>query len=266
MISLFQSIHPILQAVIAATFAWAVTAVGATSVFLTREFNRKLFDALMGFAAGIMLAVCFWSLLEPAVQMSGGKVWPALIGLVSGGAAFWSIDKILPHLHSGFPLEEAEGVRSSLHRSILLVLAITLHNIPEGLAIGVAFGAAAAGLPSTTLMHALALAVGVAIQDLPEGLAVALPLRREGMSRIKCFGYGALSAAVEPVGAAIGAMAVVLVRSMMPYALGFSAGAMLFVIIEELIPESQRGGNTDLATLATIFGFALMMVLELTIG
>ena len=169
----------------------------------------------------------------------------------------------MPHLHSGFALEEAEGVRSSLRRSVLLVLAITLHNIPEGLAIGVAFGAAGIGGAAAPLSHAIVLAIGVAIQDLPEGLAVALPLRREGMSRIRCFAYGAASAAVEPVGALIGAAAVVLVRSLLPYALGFSAGAMLFVIVEELIPESQRGGNTDLATLATIFGFALMMVLEL---
>ena len=265
MIGLFQGIHPILQAVIAATAAWAVTALGAGTVFLTREFNRKLFDAMMGFAAGIMLAVSFWSLLDPAVQMSGGKPWPALIGLIAGGVFFWSIDKVLPHLHSGFPLEEADGLKSSWRRSVLLVLAITLHNIPEGLALGVAFGAAAAGFPSTTLAHALALAFGVAIQDFPEGLAVALPLRREGLSRVRSFGYGALSAAVEPIGAVVGAMAVVLARSMLPYALGFSAGAMIFVIVEELIPESQRGGNTDLATLSTIFGFALMMVLELTI-
>ncbi len=266
MTSLLQGMSPILAAVLAATAAWAVTALGATTVFLTRDFNRKLFDALMGFAAGIMLAVCFWSLLEPAVQMSGGRVWPALIGLIAGGVVFWSIDKVLPHLHSGFPIEEAEGVKSSLHRSILLVLAITLHNIPEGLAIGVAFGAAASGVPSANLAHALTLAFGVAIQDFPEGLAVALPLRREGTSRLKSFFYGSLSAAVEPVGAAVGAAAVVLVKGMMPYALGFSAGAMLFVIVEELIPESQRGGNTDLATLSTIFGFALMMVLEVTIG
>jgi ZIP family zinc transporter len=191
---------------------------------------------------------------------------PALVGLLTGGVAFWSIDKVLPHLHSGFPLEEAEGVKSSLHRSILLVLAITLHNIPEGLALGVAFGAAATGSAATTLAHAVTLAVGVAIQDFPEGLAVALPLRREGMPRGRSFGYGALSALVEPVGAVVGALAVVLVRTLMPYALGFSAGAILFVIVEELIPESQRGGNTDLATLATIFGFALMMVMELKLG
>jgi ZIP family zinc transporter len=266
MISLFSALSPVVQALLAASAAWAFTALGATTVFLTRKFNRKLFDALMGFAAGIMLAVCFWSLLEPAVRMTGGIVWPALLGLLGGGVAFWSIDKVLPHLHSGFPIEEAEGVRSSLHGSILLVLAITLHNIPEGLAIGVAFGAAASGVAGTNLAHALALTFGVAIQDFPEGLAVALPLRREGVSRARSFGYGALSALVEPVGAVVGAAAVVLVKSMMPYALGFSAGAMLFVIVEELIPESQRGGNTDLATLSTIFGFALMMVPELTLG
>ena len=265
MTSLFLTLNPILQAVIAATIAWAVTALGASTVFLTREFNRKLFDAMMGFAAGIMLAVCFWSLLEPAVSMVGGNFFPALIGLLTGGLFFWSIDKVLPHLHSGFPLTEAEGIKSSWRRSVLLVMAITLHNIPEGLAIGVAFGAAAAGLTPTTLAHAMTLAIGVAIQDFPEGLAVALPLRREGMSRTKSFGYGAASALVEPIGAVIGATAVVLIQKLLPYALGFSAGAMLFVIVEELIPESQRGGNTDLATLSTIFGFAMMMVLELSI-
>jgi len=262
----FLSLNPIIQAVIAASVAWAVTALGASAVFLTREFNRKLFDAMMGFAAGIMLAVCFWSLLEPAVRMVNGRVLPALIGFLIGGFSFWNIDKILPHLHSGFPLNEVEGIKSSWRRSILLVLAITLHNIPEGLAIGVAFGAAATGYSSTTIAHAITLAIGVAIQDIPEGLAVAFPLRREGISRAKSFGYGAASALVEPIGAVIGAAAIVLARQLLPYALGFSAGAMLFVIVEELIPESQRGGNTDLATLCTIFGFALMMVLELSIG
>jgi ZIP family zinc transporter len=260
------SLNPVLQALLAGCFAWSVTALGATSVFLTREFNRKFFDGMMGFAAGIMLAVCFWGLLEPAIQTVGGGLLPALSGLLIGGVSFWSIDKVLPHLHSGFPLEEAEGVKSSWHRSALLVLAITLHNIPEGLAIGVAFGAVAAGFPATNLAHALALTFGIAVQDLPEGLAVALPLRREGMSRTKSFGYGALSALVEPIGAVVAAAAVSRTRGIMPHALGFSAGAMLFVIVEELIPESQRGGNTDLATLATIFGFALMMVLELALG
>jgi ZIP family zinc transporter len=265
MLTFFTSLGPILQAIIAATIAWFVTTLGASTVFLTREFNRKLFDGMMGFAAGIMLAVCFWSLLEPAVRMVNGRLMPALIGFLIGGFSFWNIDKILPHLHSGFSLSEAEGIKSSLRGSALLVLAITLHNIPEGLAIGVAFGAAAAGFSTTTLAHAITLAIGVAIQDFPEGLAVAFPLRREGVSRVKSFGYGSLSAVVEPVGAVIGAAAIVLVRRLLPYALGFSAGAMLFVIVEELIPESQRGGNTDLATLCTIFGFALMMVLELSI-
>jgi len=263
--SFFIGLGPILQAVIAASVAWAVTALGASTIFLTREFNRKLFDAMMGFAAGVMLAVCFWSLLEPAVRMVNGRVLPALIGFLIGGFSFWNIDKILPHLHSGFSLSEAEGIKSSLRGSALLVLAITLHNIPEGLAIGVAFGAAATGFSTTTLAHAVTLAIGVAIQDFPEGLAVAFPLRREGISRAKSFGYGTMSALVEPIGAVIGAAAIVLARQLLPYALGFSAGAMLFVIVEELIPESQRGGNTDLATLCTIFGFALMMVLELSI-
>ena len=202
--------------------------------------------------------------------MSKGKsipAWfPALIGFIAGGFFLWVIDKILPHLHLGFPIEEAEGIKTSWHRSILLVLAITLHNIPEGLAVGVAFGAAAAGFPSATLPAAIALAIGIGIQNFPEGLAVSIPLRREGMSIFKSFWYGQLSAVVEPIAGVIGAAAVIIARPILPYALSFAAGAMIFVVVEELIPESQRAGNTDLATTGAMLGFTIMMLLDVGLG
>jgi ZIP family zinc transporter len=198
--------------------------------------------------------------------MSEGKdipAWvPAAAGFLFGGIFLRGIDKILPHLHLGFPIEEAEGIKTSWQRSTLLVLAITLHNIPEGLAVGVAFGAVAAGIPSATLAGAIALAIGIGIQNFPEGLAVSLPLRREGMSRLKSFWYGQLSAIVEPIAGVIGAAAVIIAQPILPYALSFAAGAMIFVVVEELVPESQRGGNTDLATAGAMIGFAVMMVLD----
>jgi ZIP family zinc transporter len=173
---------------------------------------------------------------------------------------------VLPHLHIGFPIEEAEGVKTSWHRSTLLVFAITLHNIPEGLAVGVAFGALAAGLPFASLGAAIALAIGIGIQNFPEGMAVSLPLRREGMSRKKSFWYGQLSAIVEPIAGVIGAVAVIIAQPILPYALAFAAGAMIFVVIEEVVPESQRGGNTDLATMGGMVGFAVMMLLDVAFG
>jgi ZIP family zinc transporter len=235
-------------------------------VFLARDISKKTLDAMLGFAAGVMIAASFWSLLTPAIEMSEGKdipAWiPATAGFLFGGLFLRVIDKILPHLHLGFPLEEAEGIKTSWQRSTLLVLAITLHNIPEGLAVGVAFGAVAAGIPSATLAGAVALAIGIGIQNFPEGLAVSLPLRREGMSRLKSFWYGQLSAIVEPIAGVIGAAAVIIAQPILPYALAFAAGAMIFVVVEELVPESQRGGNTDLATAGAMIGFAVMMVLD----
>jgi ZIP family zinc transporter len=217
-----------------------------------------------------MIAASFWSLLTPAIEMSEGKdipAWvPAAAGFLFGGIFLRGIDKILPHLHLGFPIEEAEGIKTSWQRSTLLVLAITLHNIPEGLAVGVAFGAVAAGIPSATLAGAIALAIGIGIQNFPEGLAVSLPLRREGMSRLKSFWYGQLSAIVEPIAGVIGAATVILAQPILPYALAFAAGAMIFVVVEELVPESQRGGNTDLATAGAMIGFAVMMVLDVAFG
>jgi ZIP family zinc transporter len=225
---------------------------------------------MLGFAAGVMIAASFWSLLAPAIQMaasSGSSPWiPAAVGFMAGGLFLSIIDKILPHLHPGFPLNEAEGIRTNWHRSILLVLAITLHNIPEGLAVGVAFGALAADIPSATLTGAVALAIGIGIQNFPEGTAVSVPLRREGVSRLKSFWYGQLSGIVEPVAAFVGAYAVVVFRPILPYALAFAAGAMIFVVVEELIPESQQEKNSDIATYGALLGFTVMMVLDVALG
>lgn len=267
---IIKDLSPIVQALLATLFTWGVTALGAAIVFTTREVSRKLLDVMLGFAAGVMIAASYWSLLAPAIEMSeGGSLpswFPAVSGFLLGGVFLRVIDRLLPHLHLGFPSSEAEGPKSNLRRSILLVLAITLHNIPEGLAIGVAFGAAAAGVPSATLSGAVALAIGIGLQNFPEGIAVAVPLRGEGMSRLKSFWYGQLSAVVEPIAAIIGAAAVIVMRPLLPYALAFAAGAMIFVVVEEVIPESQRGGNTDLATTGAMVGFAVMMLLDVALG
>jgi zinc transporter, ZIP family len=266
----FREANPVLQALLATLFTWSLTALGAAVVFVFRDVNRRLLDAMLGSAAGIMIAASFWSLLEPAIEMAranGQSAWaPAVIGFLAGGAFLWSFDKLIPHLHLGFPIEEAEGPKTSWHRSVLLVLAITLHNIPEGLAVGVAFGAVAASVPSATLGGALALALGIGIQNLPEGLAVAAPLRREGWSRTRSFLYGQASGLVEPVAGVIGAAAVLLMRPILPYALSFAAGAMIYVVVEELIPEAQREKNTDTATIGAMLGFALMMALDVGLG
>jgi ZIP family zinc transporter len=247
-----------------------MTALGAASVFLVREMSRKVLDGMLGFAAGVMIAASYWSLLAPAIEMSEGKDLPAwfppMVGFLAGGVFLRGVDRVLPHLHIGFPREEAEGIKTSWQRSTLLVLAITLHNIPEGLAVGVAFGSVAAGLPAASLGAAVALALGIGLQNFPEGIAVSVPLRREGMSRLKSFWYGQLSGMVEPVAGVIGAAAVLVSEPLLPYALSFAAGAMIFVVVEEVIPESQRGGNTDVATLGAMLGFAAMMVLDVGLG
>ncbi len=225
---------------------------------------------MLGFAAGVMIAASFWSLLAPAIEMSEGKdlpSWvPAVVGFLLGGIFLRVVDRVLPHLHIGFRTAEAEGIKTNWQRSTLLVLAITLHNIPEGLAVGVAFGSLAAGLTSATLGGAIALAIGIGIQNFPEGMAVSMPLRREGMSRRKSFWYGQLSAVVEPIAGVVGAVAVIVAQPILPYALAFAAGAMIFVVIEEVVPESQRGGNTDMATMGGMIGFAVMMLLDVAFG
>jgi ZIP family zinc transporter len=268
--TVFQNLHPVLQALLATCFTWAMTALGAAVVFTAKDISRRVLDTMLGFAGGVMIAASYWSLLAPAIAMSEGKdipAWvPALVGFLLGGIFLRGIDKVLPHLHLGFPTEEAEGVKTGWKRSTLLVIAITLHNIPEGLAVGVAFGALAAGLPSASFGTAVALAIGIGIQNFPEGLAVSMPLRREGLSRWKSFWYGQLSAIVEPIAGVIGAVAVIIAQPLLPYALAFAAGAMIFVVIEEVIPEAQRGGNTDIATMGGMLGFAVMMLLDVAFG
>lgn len=266
----FQHLSPVLQALFATLFTWFLTALGAAFVFASRSPGRRTMDGMLGFASGVMIAASFWSLLAPAIAMSEGKslpAWfPAAVGFLSGAVFLRVIDRFLPHLHLGGNLEEAEGVKTPWRRTTLLVLAVTLHNIPEGLAVGVAFGAAAAGVPEASLAGAVALAFGIGLQNFPEGMAVAMPLRREGLSRLKSFWYGQLSGMVEPIAAVVGAASVMFMRELLPYALGFAAGAMIFVVVEELIPESQRGGNTDFATMGAIIGFTVMMVLDVALG
>lgn len=266
----FLSLSPILQAFLATMFTWGLTALGAAGVFLTRQVNRRVLDAMLGFAAGVMIAASFWSLLAPAIEMSelqGLPGWlPAVIGFLAGGLFLWAVDHLLPHLHLGEPIEAAEGVKTTWRRSVLLVTAITLHNFPEGLAVGVAFGAAAAGLPAATVAGAVALAIGIGLQNFPEGLAVSLPLRREGLSRTKSFLYGQASGTVEPIAGVLGAASVLLIRPILPYALSFAAGAMIYVVIEELIPEAQRGQDTHMSTWGAMLGFALMMLLDVALG
>lgn len=258
------------QALAAATFTWSLTALGAGVVFFFRDVSRKALDTALGFTAGVMIAASFWSLLNPAIEMSeemGMVKWmPALIGFLSGALSMRLVDYLLPHVHLFGEMSDAEGVKTTWRRTTLLVLAITLHNIPEGLAIGVAFGAVAAGYDSATLAGAIALAVGIGIQNCPEGTAVAVPLRREGLSRMKAWWYGQLSAVVEPFAAVAGAVAVTLMQPMLPYALAFAAGAMIFVTVEEVIPESHSGGHGDAATIGTIIGFAVMMTLDVALG
>lgn len=269
----FQSLSPLSQSFLAGCFTWGVTALGASVVFFTRRVNRQLLDAMMGFAAGVMIAASFWSLLVPAIDMAASQGipgWlPAAIGFLLGGLFLRLADAVLPHLHPGARMKEAEGIPTSWRRATLLVLAITLHNIPEGLAVGVTFGAAALDVEvatGATLAAAIALSIGIGLQNFPEGIAVSMPLRGEGISRARSFWYGQLSGFVEPISAFIGAAAVLGVRPILPYALAFAAGAMIYVVVEELIPESQRHNNTDLATMGAMTGFTVMMILDVALG
>lgn len=266
----FFDLHPVLQALLASLFTWGMTAAGAAVVFLVRDLNRRLLDASLGFAAGVMMAASFWSLLAPSIALSaemGLTEWvPPLIGFLAGAATMRVADWLLPHLHLFAPDVAAEGVRTSWQRTALLVLAITLHNIPEGLAVGVAFGAVDEGFAGSSLGAAIALALGIGLQNLPEGTAVSVPLRREGLPRWRAFYYGQMSAWVEPFAAVAGAAAVLLMRPVLPYALAFAAGAMIFVVVEEVIPESHSGGHEDVATIGAIGGFAVMMVLDVALA
>ncbi|MBF0242986.1 MAG: ZIP family metal transporter [Desulfamplus sp.] len=266
----FKELNPVIQALIGTCFTWGLTALGASIVFFFTTIKKEIFNGMLGFASGVMIAASFWSLLAPSIEMAesmGMISWiPPLIGFLAGGLFLWSIDKTLPHLHAGMKTSDAEGVKTSWQRSVLLVLAITLHNIPEGLAVGVAFGAAASGFDSATLAGAVALAVGIGIQNFPEGAAVSVPLRREGFSRKKAFLYGQFSGVVEPIAGVLGAYAVIVVRPILPYALAFAAGAMIYVVVEELIPEGQSDKHSDAATIGAMLGFAVMMTLDVALG
>lgn len=270
LIEQFATLHPVWQATLAGLFTWAVTALGAGLVFFTRTVNQKLLDVMLGMSGGVMLAASYWSLLAPAIEISenqGGNGWlPAASGFLAGGLVLLALDKSLPHLHLGREMHQAEGPKTRWERSILLVMAITLHNIPEGLAVGVAFGGVVAGEQVATLAAALMLTLGIGLQNFPEGAAVAMPLRMDGMSRRKAFWYGQLSAVVEPFAAVVGAAAVTYSVAILPFALSFAAGAMVFVVVEELIPESHQAGNVDLATIALMTGFVVMMVLDVALG
>jgi len=265
-----STMNPIIMAFVATLFTWGVTALGSGLVFFFSSINQKVMNAMLGFAAGVMIAASFWSLLNPAINMAeeaGIISWvPAVVGFLAGGLFLYLIDRVLPHLHIGLKLEEAEGIKTSWHRSVLLVLAITLHNIPEGLAVGVAFGALQHNSSPEQMTAAIALAFGIGLQNFPEGAAVSVPLRREGFSKMKAFLYGQASGMVEPISGVIGALLVVLMQPLLPYALSFAAGAMIFVVIEELIPESQNGHDTDMSTIGAMIGFAIMIFLDVALG
>ena len=267
-ISFFENQHPITGAFYATIFTWFMTALGASLVFFIKKLNRMVLDGLLGFTGGVMVAASFWSLLAPGIEMSPGdgfiKVLPASIGFALGALFIFLLDKILPHIHINF--KDSEGIKTPWHKTTLLVLAITLHNIPEGLAVGVLFGGVSLGLPEATISGAVVLALGIGIQNFPEGIAVSMPMRRLGASRIKSFWYGQLSAIVEPLAAVLGAFAVTFFSPLLPYALSFAAGAMIFVVIEEVIPEAQQDKYTDFATMGFILGFIIMMSLDVALG
>ena len=267
----FVGLGPVKAALIATTFTWVVTALGASLVFFFKTLNRGVLDPMLGFTGGVMVAASFWSLLNPAIEMSERlyptmKWMPAAVGFFVGAMFIFLLDKFTPHLHINFGESEKEGVKTQWHKTTLLILAITLHNIPEGLAVGVLFGAAAEGMPEASIAGAVALALGIGIQNFPEGIAVAMPLRRHGVSRRKSFWYGQLSAIVEPIAGVIGAFAVIHIQSLLPFALAFAAGAMIYVVVEEVIPETQRDKYTDRSVLGFIGGFLVMMILDVALG
>lgn len=270
MFEYLKTLSPVMQTLVATLFTWGVTALGAGMVFFFKSIDKRVLDSMLGFAAGVMIAASFWSLLAPAIELSESMrliPWiPPAIGFLSGGIFLRFVDRLLPHLHIEYKTEEAEGIKTNWSRSVLLVLAITLHNIPEGLAVGVGFGAVGASIGSASLAGAIALALGIGIQNFPEGAAVSIPLRRDGMSRSKSFLYGQASGIVEPIAGVLGAALVSTMRPILPYALAFAAGAMIYVVAEEVLPEANRDGNGHLATIGTMVGFAIMMILDVALG
>ncbi len=269
-IDYFESINPILAAFYATLFTWGLTAAGAGLVFLFKNPKRSVMDGMLGFTGGVMVAASFWSLLAPGIEMSPGegfvKVIPAAVGFLLGALFLFGLDKVLPHLHINFKESEAEGVKTPWHKTTLLTLAITMHNIPEGLAVGVLFGGVAAGFEGATIGGAVALALGIGLQNFPEGFAVSMPLRRQGLTRRRSFMYGQASAMVEPIAAVLGAWAVMTFQPILPYALAFAAGAMIFVVVEEVIPETQQDKHSDVAVMGFVGGFIVMMTLDVGLG
>lgn len=263
MLSYFMSLSYVMQAFIACTFTWLITSLGSAVVFLFKAVNKNILDAMLSLAAGVMIAASFFSLLNPSISLAEElNMIPwlvAFIGFFAGGILLFVGDKIFPKL-----IKKSEG--NKVKRVAMLVASITLHNIPEGLAIGVAFGSIAYGIEGATSISALLLAIGIGIQNFPEGTAVSLPLRREGYSRGKSFIIGALTGCVEPIAGVIGAILVLKVRFILPFLLAFAAGAMIYVVVKELIPESQSNNAHDLMTLYTIIGFCLMMILDVALG
>lgn len=263
-----SSINPILAALYAGLFTWFITAIGAAFVFFFKGMHRNLMNGMLGFTGGVMIAASFWSLLSPAIEMSKGegfqKVLPSAIGFILGALLIFGLDKLMPHLHINF--QKTEGPKSTFKRTTLLTLAIALHNIPEGLAVGVLFGGVAHGIPEASIAGAVLLAIGIGLQNFPEGIAVSMPLRRMGLSRWKSFMYGQLSAIVEPIFAVLGAIAVGFFLPILPYALAFAAGAMIYVVIEEVIPETQQETHSDIPILGFILGFVIMMSLDVALG
>ena len=267
-INYLGTINPVLAALYATLFTWGVTALGASLVFFFKNSNKAVMDGMLGFTGGVMVAASVWSLLIPAIAMSEGerfvKVIPAVVGFLTGAMFIYALDRLLPHFHANF--KQTEGVKSPWQRTTLLVLAITLHNIPEGLAVGVLFGGVAAGIQEASIGGAVTLAIGIGLQNFPEGIAVSMPLRRMGLSRRKSFFYGQLSAVVEPIAGVLGAFSVVFFTPVLPYALAFAAGAMIYVVVEETIPESQQNRNTDVSTIGFLAGFVVMMVMDVALG
>ncbi len=271
MLSWLEGLAPVYQALLGTLFSWGLTALGAALVFAKKEMSQKVLDGMLGFAAGVMIAASFWSLLKPAIEMAEKDAVPAWIsasvGFMAGGVFLALTDKVIPHLHPYNLLGMPEGINPKRkRRSTLLILAVTIHNIPEGLAIGVAFGAAGAGNETASIAGAVSLALGIGIQNFPEGAAVSMPLRRDGLSRTRSFMFGQFSGLVEPVSAVLGVLAVSFIEPALPYALSFAAGAMIFVVAEEVIPGSQENGNKDFASMMVMIGFTVMMILDVALG
>lgn len=267
MFSFFLDLSPVIQALIATIFTWAVTMLGASIVFFFREVKKSIMDALLGFSAGVMIAASFWSLLSPAIDLSDSMnmiSWLVVfLGFFSGGLLLFLGDKLYDFIQRK---NDKIKISEKVKRSFMLVFSITLHNFPEGLVIGVAFGSLAYSIEGSTLASALTLALGIGLQNFPEGSAVSLPLRRDGFSRKKAFFFGQLSGVVEPIAAVIGAILVLKIQSLLPFLLSFAAGAMIYVVVEELIPESQSNKKKDLMALFTLIGFSIMMILDVGLG